>query len=230
MTAILEKPTANAMKDAYNRFDKENRIIEDALGELFRQFPKNNETAHVLLKVTTLNDLYSTQIPLYSKRIPTVWQVVDHIVALRIDSALDLGSSDLVYNVARIEIPNDKVHYNYSFATKYCNWHRPDFYPIYDSCVDEYLWHLMNQGLIDRFERQSLKVYPSLKAVVTKLRDRYGLAEFDFKQIDKYLYMKGAELLASKGARKKFAAKENLRVDGPEADATTECAPPTFDR
>lgn len=108
MTIELQKPTAEAVKVACERFDKENRIIERALEELFRQFPKNTETAHVLLKVTILNDLYSTQIPLYSKSIPTVWEVVDHIVELRIDPALDLGSSDLVYNIAKTEIRNKK--------------------------------------------------------------------------------------------------------------------------
>ena len=147
MANFLEKPTAEAVAAVGEKFDNENKVIEDALGSLFKQFPKNADPAHVLLKVIALNDLYSTQIPMYSKRIPTVWEVVDHVVGLNIDSDLDLGSPDLAYNIAKTEIQN-KVHYNDSFATKYCNWHRRDFYPIYDSCVDEYLWHLMKQGVL----------------------------------------------------------------------------------
>jgi hypothetical protein len=179
-------------------FDEENKIIEEVLGELFRQYPRNTDPAHVLLKVTTLNDLYSTQIPRYSERIPTLWQVVDHIVSLKIDPALDLGSLDLAYNIAKIEIPNKGIHYNYSFATKYCSWHKPEVYPIYDACVDEYLWHLRNQGWIDRFERQSLKVYPKLKEIVTKFRDSFGPGKFTFKEIDKFLFLEGGKPLAVK--------------------------------
>ena len=197
MTTVPEKPTADAARQVIQEFDEENRLFEGALNGLFTHFPKNIETGHVLLKVTVLNDLYSTQIPRYSKSIPTVWEVIDHIVELKIDPALDLGSSDLVYNIARTEIRN-KIHYNYSFATKYCNWHRPDFYPIYDSRVDEYLWHFMKQGYIGRFHRQELKIYKRLKEIVTEFRDCNGLGEFNFKQIDKFLFYEGGKLLDAK--------------------------------
>ncbi len=207
MAVVLEEPTAEAVMAAGVKFDKAFRPIECALEALFRQFPKNTETAHVLLKVISLNDLYSTQIPLYSERIPTVREVVDHIVGLGIDSALDLGSPDLVFNLAETKVPNKKVHYNYSFATKYCNWHRPDLYPIYDSHVDEYLWYLANQGLIGRFDRQELKIYPRLKDIVIEFRDRYGLGGLNFKQIDKFLYFEGGKLLDAKQDAKQLASK-----------------------
>jgi hypothetical protein len=219
MAAILEKPTIDAVREAGKRFDeeKENRIIEDALGELFKQYLKNTNPAHVLLKVLALNDLYSTQIPLYSKRIPTVREVVDHIVELEIDSALEQGSSDLVYNIAKTKPPNKEVHFNYSFATKYCNWHRPEFYPIYDSRVDEYLWHLQNQGYIDRFVRQDLKKYRRLKEIITKFRDIYDLGEFNFKQIDKFLFLRGWETLVEKQKEKQPAITAKSQPSQPTA-------------
>lgn len=198
MTVFLEKPTVEAVKAAGKTFDKENKIIEDALVGLLEHYPNNIKTADVLLKVLTLNALYSTQIPLYGNRIPTVWEVVDHIVDLKIDSALDLGSSDLVFNIAKTEIQGKKIHYNYSFATKYCSWHRQDLFPIYDSRVDEYLWHLQNQGYIDPFKRQELKKYSKLKEIITEFQDKCGLGEFNFKQIDKFLYYEGGKLLKHK--------------------------------
>lgn len=196
MTAVLEKPAAEAVMAACERFDKDNKVIEDALDPLFSKFPMNSETAHVLLKVVTLNALYSTQIPLYGERIPNIFEVVDHIVKLGIDPALDLGSPGVVYDIARIEAPNNVVHFNYSFATKYCSWHRPDFYPIYDSRVDEYLWHLQSLGWIGSFQRQKLKVYPFFKETVTKLQNKFGLQQFNFKQMDKFMYYEGGKLLS----------------------------------
>jgi len=149
----------------------------------------------VLLKVLTLNALYSTQIPLSSNRIPTVWEVVDHIVELKIDSDIDRGSQDLVYHIARIEIHDKKVHFNYSFATKYCSWHRQDLFPIYDSRVDEYLWYSQDHGWIDPFKREVLKIYKRFKETITEFQDKCGLGEFNFKQIDKFLYYEGGKLL-----------------------------------
>jgi hypothetical protein len=198
MTVVLEKPTVDAVRTACNNFDKNNKIIEDALAGLFEHYPTNTNTSDVLLKVLTLNALYSTQIPLHGDRIPTVWEVVDHIVDLKIDSALDLGSPDLVYNIARIEIHDKKVHFNYSFATKYCSWHRQDLFPIYDSRVDEYLWYSQDHGWIDPFKREVLKIYKRFKETITEFQDKCGLGEFNFKQIDKFLYYEGGKLLKHK--------------------------------
>lgn len=204
MTDVLEKPTVEAVKAAGKTFDEKYRVFEDALKGLLEHYPNNIKTEDVLLKVITLNDLYSTHIPLYGNRIPTVWDVVDHIVKRRIDSDLDSGSTDLVYDIAKTEIQN-KVHFNYSFATKYCSWHRQDLFPIYDSRVDEYLWYSQDHGWIDPFKREELKIYKRLKETITEFQDKCGLGEFNFKQIDKFLYFEGGKLLEAI-EKKKHAA------------------------
>lgn len=191
----MEKPTKEKVTAICKEFDHANKVIESALEQLFKGFPKNKETAHILLKVIAVNSLYSTQIPMQSERIPTVWEVADHIKALNIDSELDAGSLAPVFNIAKIESPTKKVHYNYSFATKYCNWHRPEVYPIYDSRVDEYLWHFMKSGHISHFDRQDLKIYKTLKEKVSEFRNCCGLDELNFKELDKFLYSEGGKLL-----------------------------------
>lgn len=214
MTVALEKPNVDAVKDTGKYFDEKNRVFEDALKGLLEHYPNNIKTADVLLKVITINDLYSTQIPLHSDRIPTVWEVVDHIVDLKIDPALDMGLSDLVFNIAKTEIQSKKIHYNYSFATKYCNWHRQDLFPIYDSRVDEYLWYSQNHGWIDPFKREELKIYKRLKETITEFQDKCGLGEFNFKQIDKFLYYEGEKLLEAIEKKKQTASTnedENVR-------------------
>jgi len=197
MTDVPEKPTVEAVKAAGKAFDEKYSVFEDALKELFGHYPKNTETSHVMLKVSTLNALYSTQIPLYGNRIPNILDIVNHIVKHRIDSDLDLGSTDLVYDIAKTEIQN-KVHFNYSFATKYCSWHRQDLFPIYDSRVDEYLWYSQDHGWIKPFKREELKIYKRLKETITEFQDKCGLGEFNFKEIDKFLYSEGGKLLKQK--------------------------------
>lgn len=52
---------------------------------------------------------------------------------------------DLIEKIANVEI-GGKRRRNYSFATKYCNFHRPNVYPIYDSLVVGVLNTLLRQG------------------------------------------------------------------------------------
>jgi hypothetical protein len=164
---ILTKPSVDDIRRAGADFDSENEVLEEALGELFRQYPHNTLPAQVLLKVTALNAMYSTQIPLYSTRIPTLFELVDHIVALDIDSRLERGDEGLVFDIAKIEVPPKAIRFNYSFATKYCSWHNRNAYPIFDSRVYEYLCHAVNHGFLDSFRQKDLWVY-SRRATPTR--------------------------------------------------------------
>ena len=60
MNAILQTPTADTVKAACERFDRENELIEQTLSELFQQYPRNDDLRHVLLKVVAVNALYHT--------------------------------------------------------------------------------------------------------------------------------------------------------------------------
>jgi len=197
MDEILTKPSADDIRQATAEFDSENKILEEALKELFRQYPHNTQHAEVLLKVTALNSLYSTQIPLYRASIPTIFDVVEHIVMLGIDSLLERGDDGLVSCIAKMEVPRKKVRFYYSFATKYCSWHTPNAYPIFDSRVYAYLCHLVNHGCLDSFRQDDLWDYSIFKKVIEGFQKRNRL-EFTFKDIDKFLYLQGAMLIRRK--------------------------------
>src|SRR5215813_15671663 len=119
MDEVVMKPTADDIRQAVAEFDSENDTLEKALRELFGQYRHNTQPTQVLLKVTALNTLYSTQIPLYNASIPTIFDVVQHIVDLDIDSDLARGDDELVSSITRTEVPYKKIRFYYSFATKY---------------------------------------------------------------------------------------------------------------
>lgn len=214
MNAAPHEPTVESVTDACAKFDIENQIIEEALADLFTKYPHNLIESHVLLKVVALNSLYSTQIHLYNDEIPDIWDIVHHIIGLRIGDSLDLGSADVVGLIANIHVGKKKPRCNYSFATKYCSWHSPSKYPIWDSRVDEYLWALQKHGQLSPFHRSDLWDYPKFRLIVTELRDRHGLGQFSFKQIDKFLYVEGGRLL---NARSEMPGSEGK----PETNAAT---------
>ena len=185
------RPTVEEVSKTIQQFDEENRYIEWLLSLLFAEFPKNTDSSQVWLKVKILNLLYST-------RIQGVDKICDHIISLiDIDSQIGGGSPNAVESIARINF-NEKQRYNISFASKYCSWHNPEAYPIYDSRADACLWHYEKLDQFAHYHRNANYDYAEYVRIVTAFRDRYGLEEFTFKNLDKFLFLTGENILANK--------------------------------
>ena len=124
-------PTEERVRAACREYDGD--IAERALRELFTQYPRNNDRAHVLLKVVALNRLYSAGIL-------AVYDVANHICQQEIDAALSNGAPEVVDKIAKVTISSSgKQRGFWSFATKYCSWHNQASYPMWDSRVCRYL-------------------------------------------------------------------------------------------
>jgi hypothetical protein len=185
--ASLPQPTVDLVRAAEVDFNIENEAKENALTALVEQFPQNTDRSHILLKVAAINQLYSTNV--YAVRI-----VADHIADLKIDAFLDSGSLEVVDWIARVRVGGGKERYFLSFASKYCIWHRPGIYPIYDSRAERALWEYKLQfGL--GFSRKALWEYASFVNAVKEFQARFELQPLTFKQVDKLLFLRGDDLM-----------------------------------
>ena len=159
-------------------------LQEDALDRLFLTFcPENTNISDILIKVSVLNDFYSTNIF-------KVYPVAKHILALHIDERLQRGDATLVDDIKTVTI-NGKTLNFYSFATKYCSHHKPLDYPIYDSYVDEVLRYFRKADSFASFQNSDLKEYASFKAILEAFRAFYHLDKYNLKELDKYLWQFG---------------------------------------
>lgn len=190
---LLPFPTPALVQSECDAFDSDPwvALVEKSMKELRACFPKNRQLSHVLLKVITLDNLYST-------RVKTIHQefLAKRIASIGIDRLIDRGSPDAVDRISKCDgLPN-----HYSFASKYCCWHSPTVYPIYDGNVDECLWTYRNQGQItlDNFRRKDLRTYSKFVAIVESFRDGNGLRRFTLREIDKFLWRVGDRLLNAK--------------------------------
>lgn len=213
MEAALTAPTADLVRSACAEFDRENEVTEKALTDLFAAYPANVDPSRVLLKVVALNSLYST-------RILAVLKLAHHIAdqGPALDAALSAGSPNAVDAIARVS-NGDRDFTFYSFATKYCNWHQPNLYPIYDSRVDKYLWFLKKEGLFQSqafSQHEDLYSYPQFCLAMTAFREQFGLGSFTFKQIDKFLWSQGESI---------WAAEQAQEIAAPEISAAPEGEP-----
>lgn len=172
------------------------RLQEDALNKLFFELcPKNADISDVLLKASTLNNFYSTNI--YS-----IYPVAKHICSLDIDSRLKAGDVTLVRDIQYLTISGTQKNF-YSFASKYCSHHNPLEYPIYDSFVDEILRYFRNRDGFSEFQDGDLKDYAKFKSILIDFSNFFGLNKYNLKQIDQYVWQLGKEYFPKNYGKKK---------------------------
>lgn len=182
--ANLPKPCKNEIEKYLAMWASlENYSLQEAaLDKLFFTLtPHNVCIEDILLKVSTLNDFYSTNIF-------SVFPVAKHILSLDIDSRLVQGDPALVDAIKTVDGRN-----HYSFATKYCSHHNPLEFPIYDSYVEKVLKHFRDVDGFCSFETEELKQYDRFKQIILAFRAYYGLGEYTLKEIDQYIWQLGKE-------------------------------------
>jgi len=171
-------------------------LQEDALNKLFFELcSKNTDVIDILLKASTLNDFYSTNIF-------SIYPVAKHICALDIDSRLKAGDVTLVRDIQYVTIGDIERNF-YSFASKYCSHHNPLDYPIYDSYVDEVLRYFRNRDSFSDFQDGDLKDYIKFKGILIDFRVFYGLDKYNLKQIDQYVWLLGKDYFPKNYGKKK---------------------------
>lgn len=178
----LTVPEPSSVRDACERFDKENAVVERALAELFRQYPTNDDEAHVLLKVVALNGLYATHIFAVSKVARIIYEYGQEV-----DGALKAASPEAVDKIVELIFLRMRKRF-WVFSTKYCSWHRPESYPIWDANVARYLRSLKASPFA---HPDDWTHYGDFVVLMNRFRDFYNLRSFTFKEIDKFLFLAG---------------------------------------
>ena len=204
----LRQPSNKLIASYIDKFDESARYTDgdNAIIKLFNAFPQNNNVEEVLLKISVINDLYSTQI--YDTH-----KMALHIASLGIDDALIKGDPGAVDRIAyghgiRSGSGEKDIHF-YSFATKYCNWHNMEGYTIFDSYVEKILWAYQKRFPFSEFRRQDLRDFEVFKKVVLDFIQFYDLTNYNLKEIDKFLWWYGKEMFPSYGPK---ASKPKTRV------------------
>ncbi|HEU0188941.1 MAG TPA: hypothetical protein VFQ97_03000 [Gallionella sp.] len=160
------------------------RLQEQSLSLLFHQLcPSNTVVEHVLLKVSALNDFYSTNIF-------DTYSVAKHIVSLGIDHRLASSDVSLVNEIALVTIKGKQRNF-YSFATKFCSHHQADVFPIFDSYVEKMLCYFEKCDSFSQFAKPDLRDYGRFVEVVHAFRTHYRLEQFSLREIDIYLWLEG---------------------------------------
>lgn len=185
---IIPTPCKKEVQKYLDLWDSlENYVLqENSLYKLFNKtYPKNTDIDDILIKASSLNDFYSTNIF-------SIFPVAKHILELDIDERLKNGDTSLVNDIADVTISGVKKHF-YSFATKYCSHHNSDAFPIYDDFVKKVLLYFKSKDKFDVFTADDLKDYSKFKNILISFKKYYDIDNYSLKDIDRYLWQLGKE-------------------------------------
>lgn len=149
----------------------------DAMFKICHQYPNNNNLGEVLIKCAVIDNFSSTNI--YD-----LYKMADHIVGKQIDEKLNTGDYSLIDDIAKLEIGgNDRKFY--SFATKYCHYHNPKCFAIFDSYVAKVLCVFLDK------KEYELREYYTFMRTLDDFSKRYNLDNYKYDDLDKYLWRLG---------------------------------------
>lgn len=189
----IPRPSKKEVDRYLKKWDSlENYVLqEDSLNKLFfKTYPKNDDINDILIKASSLNDFYSTNIF-------SIFPVAKHILKLDIDARLEKGDTTLVNDIAKLKINGVDKNF-YSFATKYCSHHFPEVFPIYDSFVEKCLMYFYKKDKFCNFKKEELKDYTKFKNVLVCFKKYYGIDNYNLKDIDRYLWQLGKDYFPKK--------------------------------
>ncbi len=167
---------------------------DEVLTRAFADNQENTDRSGVLTKVTLLNALYRTSI--YD-----IYGIARHIISIgkSLDEQLARGDHDAIDAIRRGHGIRSKKQNGrrrkefdfYSFATKYCHWHRPDHYPIYDWYAEVALRAVEKATVGKAVATRSLRQFDRLVNATTIIPRSIKFKTRNFKRLDESLWIAG---------------------------------------
>lgn len=158
--------------------DQEMYFVNDTKTlEIFKMNPANTDADIVRMKVGAVNDRDL-------KLTVNTEDMVKHILQLKIDDRLKAGNLSLVNDIAAIEnSPNPMLLH---FASAYCNFHRPEIYPIYSNQhIEFYRRYITNYQL--PLDPEKLNTYEVFYEALNDLVNRLGVSgKMNYLQLRKF--------------------------------------------
>ena len=188
----MKIPTKESI-DAANRLRNEQlswEPIDNLLYSEFKRLRENVNQRDVAYKVTLLNKLYNCGLRADAQ------DVAKLIVDAKIDERLHKGDPvSLVEEIANLNIQKagkrKRANLGPVFTSKYCHFHQPDRFAIYDQYARCALEELLERKVPER-------KYSPFKSGVDALISKIGLP-LTYKDIDGYLWIYGQWLHHQRG-------------------------------
>jgi hypothetical protein len=167
--------------------DQEMYFVNDTKTlENFRLNPENTEADIIRMKVGLVNDRDM-------KLAINPEDMVRHIMRLNFDSRINSEDLALVNDIANIRGETESVLLH--FASAYCNFHRPDVFPIYSAQFLEFYREYIKHYQLP-LDSAKLDTYSVFCAALTDLINRLELPDkMNYLQLRKFAWLYAEKVL-----------------------------------
>lgn len=172
--------------------DQEMYFVSDLRNlELFEKTPSNDSADDIRTKISAINDDEIRKLTLME-------DMVTHILNLKIDDRLKQGDLTLVEDIANV-ISHGKSYHMLHFASVYCNFHKPEVYPIYsEQHFAFYRQYIKTFSLT--LDPQKLNTYQVFSSALNDLLTRAGLkGKMNYLHIRKFGWLYADKVLQEAG-------------------------------
>jgi len=147
--------------------NQEMYIVNDLKNvELFQKYPFNTNADDIRIKLSAINDMDISNNTLMESAIA-------HVLNLKIDERIKRGDLSVVEDIAHITA-NGKIFYLLHFASVYCNFHKPEVFPIYsEQHIDFYKKYINEHNL--SLDPEKINTYQVFSKALDDLVKRLGL-------------------------------------------------------
>lgn len=174
-------------------------VEDDSALSFFRAHSANTEAQDILLKIGEVGDKDLIKDEAQG-------EMAAHILSLQIDSLLEQANAQLVNDIASVNFRGQEKNY-YAFASRYCNYHDQDSYPIYDQLMVAILKLYFKRIRESTLDPQELMDYPSFKKLMREFVLSFHIPVFNYRELDKFIWVYGQEVIVE------FLKENNLSDD-----------------
>ena len=170
----------NALKKYLDIFTGQDMYFENDLKnlEVFKKYPLNINGDDIRVKLSSINDVDIRNNTLMN-------DTIIHILKLNIDERIERGDLSLVDEIAHIS-PNGKLYHLLHFASVYCNFHRPDTFPIYSEQHFGFYKSYIKENKLP-LDPEKINTYDVFSKALNDLVQRLGLTgKMDYLHIRKF--------------------------------------------
>jgi hypothetical protein len=172
--------------------DQEMYFVNDIKNtELFHNIPLNTNADDIRTKLSAMNDTELSNNALME-------DAIKHIVNLKIDKRIKRGDLSVVEDIANISA-NGRSHHWLHFASVYCNFHRPDTFPIYSEQHIEFYKRYIKENKLP-LDPQKINTYEVFSKALNDLVQRIGLTgKMNYLHIRKFGWLYAESVLKESG-------------------------------
>ena len=192
----LQRPTQKFIAEILELYSvEEGDELNENLLKLFKTFNNDNDKFNVLIKVASLNKIYSTAIV-------NINPVVEQIIKVSSSYLYPKTITDYVSfvdDISRVNWTNNKgqsfERNNLSFASKYVHFLSDFETPIYDSYIWIIIKGYLGQKNGEKISFENPSNFKEFYAIFKKFKIDLGLENYSNYNIDKFLWQYGKKLI-----------------------------------